>query len=248
MVFPPNWYDYKVSYAHPFGSIAAVLLTCAFLYASLAKNERISKGRYVLCGGIALIFPVLAALYFSNETAYLCFGILVILFLLSILEYGYCSRRNEEQPCSLLALLLALAQLAAAWLPAFLPHILQRHLGLQIDRFFPERAVFYLSTALGILLLFASYLPRRDILRWMDRAAVVVSAAAFAAVVCGLVLSFQNRLSGGLLVMLDLTVCLLTAAAYVLLLLAGKKPARNLSEPPADTETDRSSPNETESV
>ena len=109
MVFPPNWYDYKVSYAHPFGSIAAVLLTCAFLYASLAKNERISKGRYVLCGGIALIFPVLAALYFSNETAYLCFGILVILFLLSILEYGYCSRRNEEQPCSLLALLLALA-------------------------------------------------------------------------------------------------------------------------------------------
>ena len=45
MVFPPNWYDYKVSYAHPFGSIAAVLLTCAFLYASLAKNERISKGR-----------------------------------------------------------------------------------------------------------------------------------------------------------------------------------------------------------
>ena len=82
----------------------------------------------------------------------------------------------------------------------------------------------------------------------MDRAAVVVSAAAFAAVVCGLVLSFQNRLSGGLLVMLDLTVCLLTAAAYVLLLLAGKKPARNLSEPPADTETDRSSPNETESV
>lgn len=114
MVFPPNWYDYKVSYAHPFGSIAAVLLTCAFLYASLAKNERISKGRYVLCGGIALIFPVLAALYFSNETAYLCFGILVILFLLSILEYGYCSRRNEEQPCSLLALLLALAQLAAA--------------------------------------------------------------------------------------------------------------------------------------
>lgn len=96
MVFPPNWYDYKVSYAHLFGSIAAVLLTCAFLYASLAKNERISKGRYVLCGGIALIFPVLAALYFSNETAYLCFGILVILFLLSILEYGYCSRRNEE--------------------------------------------------------------------------------------------------------------------------------------------------------
>ena len=135
MVFPPNWYDCNVSYAHLFGSIAAVLLTCAFLYASLAKNERISKGRYVLCGGIALIFPVLAALYFSNETAYLCFGILVILFLLSILEYGYCSRRNEEQPCSLLALLLALAQLAAAWLPAFLPHILQRHLGLQIDRF-----------------------------------------------------------------------------------------------------------------
>ena len=67
MVFPPNWYDYKVSYAHPFGSIAAVLLTCAFLYASLAKNERISKGRYVLCGGIALIFPVLAALYFQQR-------------------------------------------------------------------------------------------------------------------------------------------------------------------------------------
>ena len=141
MAFPPNWYDYKVSYAHPFGSTAAVLLTCAFLYASLAKNERISKGRYVLCGGIALIFPVLAALYFSNETAYLCFGILVILFLLSILEYGYCSRRNEEQPCS---------RWRCCWLLHSLRrhgcrhscHILQRHLGLQIDRFFPERAVF----------------------------------------------------------------------------------------------------------
>ena len=57
MVFPPNWYDYKVSYAHPFGSIAAVLLTCAFLYASLAKNERISKGRYVLCGGNRIDLP-----------------------------------------------------------------------------------------------------------------------------------------------------------------------------------------------
>lgn len=144
MVFPPNWYDCNVSYAHLFGSIAAVLLTCAFLYASLAKNERISKGRYVLCGGIALIFPVLAALYFSNETAYLCFGILVILFLLSILEYGYCSRRNEEQSCSLLALLLALAQLAAAWLPAFLPHILQMHFGLQIDRFFSRNGLYFI--------------------------------------------------------------------------------------------------------
>ena len=240
MVFPPNWYDYKVSYAHPFGSIAAVLLTCAFLYASLAKNERISKGRYGLCGGIALIFPVLAALYFSNETAYLCFGILVILFLLSILEYGYCSRRNEEQPCSLLALLLALAQLAAAWLPAFLPHILQRHLGLQIDRFFPERAVFYLSTALGILLLFASYLPRRS-KQWKDDAAVLLSALAFAAAVCGILFSFQSWYRGLLIWGLDLILCLLTLAAYVLLLMAGKKPDSGQSEPPSDTEAEQSS-------
>ncbi|MFR5866074.1 MAG: hypothetical protein ACLUFV_13555 [Acutalibacteraceae bacterium] len=102
-------------------------------------------------------------------------------------------------------------------------------------------SLFYLSLSLGIPLLFASYLPRRDILRWMDRAAVVVSAAAFAAVVCGLVLSFQNRLAGGLLVVLDLTVCLLTAAAYVLLLMAGKKPNIDQSESSADTEIEQSS-------
>ena len=111
MVFPPNWYDYKVSYAHPFGSIAAVLLTCAFLYASLAKNERISKGRYVLCGGIALIFPVLAALYFSNETAYLCFGILVILFLLSM-DIAADETRNNLVPF---------------WRCCWLLHSLRRH-------------------------------------------------------------------------------------------------------------------------
>ena len=43
-------------------------------------------------------------------------------------------------------------------------------------------------------------------------------------------LSFQDRLADGLLVALDLTVCLLTAAAYVLLLLAGKKTDSDLSE------------------
>ncbi len=146
---------------------------------------------------------MLAALYFSNETAYLCFGILVILFLLSILEYGYCSRRNEEQPCSP-------AGAAAGSLHSLRRHgcrhschILQRHLGLQIDRFFPERAVFYLSTALGILLLFASYLPRRS-KQWKDDAAVLLSALAFAAAVCGILFSFQSWYRGLLIWGLDL--------------------------------------------
>lgn len=101
--------------------------------------------------------------------------------------------------------------------------------------------MFYLSLSLGIPLLFASYLLRRDILRRTDRAAVVVSAAAFAAVVCGLVLSFQDRLADGLLVVLDLTVCFLTAAAYVLLLLAGKKTVRDPSESLPETKPERDS-------
>jgi len=40
---------------------------------------------------------------------------------------------------------------------------------------------------------------------------------------------------------LDLTVCLLTAAAYVLLLMAGKKPNIDQSESSADTEIEQSS-------
>ena len=68
-----------------------------------------------------------------------------------------------------------------------------------------------------------------------------LQAAAFAAVVCGLVLSFQDRLADGLLVALDLTVCLLTAAAYVLLLLAGKKTVRDPSESLPETKTERDS-------
>lgn len=100
----------------------------------------------------------------------------------------------------------------------------------------------YLSLAIGVLLQFAAYLPQRNIHRWIDRAAVVVSATAFAAVVFGLVMCFQCRFAyGSPPTNLNNMIYLLTLAAYVLLLLAGKKPARNLSEPPADTEIEQSS-------
>jgi len=83
----------------------------------------------------------------------------------------------------------------------------------------------------------------------MDRAAVVVSATAFAAVVFGLVLCFQCRFAyGSPPTNLNNMIYLLTLAAYVLLLLAGKKPARNLSEPLSDAKTERPSPNETGGV
>ena len=235
MFFPPNWYYYDVSYAHLFCSIAAVLLTCAFLYISLAKNKCLSKGRYALCGGIAWIFLVLAALYFNSETTYAFVGTVGFLFLLSVLGYKFLNCRDMRPSCTLLAPLLALAQLAAAWLPVFLPSILQMHFDLQINQFFPERAVFYLLMALGILLLFVSYLPRRSN-QWRDDAAVLLSALAFAAAVCGILFSFQNWYRGLLIWGFDLILCLLTLAAYVLLLMAGKKPDSDQSEPPADTE------------
>lgn len=106
--------------------------------------------------------------------------------------------------------------------------------------FFPERAVFYLSTALGILLLFASYLPRRS-KQWKDDAAVLLSALAFAAAVCVILFSFQSWYRGLLIWGLDLILCLLTLAAYVLLLMAGKKPDSGQSEPLSDTEAEQSS-------
>lgn len=232
-------------------SILASVITGVFLFASLMKTGRLRKAVYVSCGSISLIFILPVAVYsgFIDPVYALLIGMLVVSFLWGVFRYERLWRQNRALLFCILALMLTFVQIVVVWIPVFLPDILSFvfHYELEISGG-STISLFYLSLSLGIPLLFASYLPRRDILRWMDRAAVVVSAAAFAAVVCGLVLNFQNRLAGGLLVVLDLTVCLLTAAAYVLLLMAGKKPARNLSEPLSDAKTERPSPNETGGV
>ena len=211
-------------------SILASVITGVFLFASLMKTGRLRKAVYVSCGSISLIFILPVAVYsgFIDPVYALLIGMLVVSFLWGVFRYELLWRQNRALLLCILALMLTFVQIVVFHYELEIPG------GSTIS-------LFYLSLSLGIPLLFASYLPRRDILRWMDRAAVVVSAAAFAAVVCGLVLSFQNRLAGGLLVVLDLTVCLLTAAAYVLLLMAGKKPNIDQSESSADTEIEQSS-------
>ena len=217
-------------------SILASVITGVFLFASLMKTGRLRKAVYVSCGSISLIFILPVAVYsgFIDPVYALLAGMLVVSFLWGVFRYERLWRQNRALLLCILALMLTFVQIVVVWIPVFLPDILSFvfHYELEIPGG-STISLFYLSLSLGIPLLFASSLPRRDILRWM--------AAAFAAVVCGLVLSFQNRLAGGLLVVLDLTVCLLTAAAYVLLLMAGKKPDSGQSEPPSDTEIEQSS-------
>ena len=227
-------------------AILVSIITCLFLFLSLWKNDFISKRAYVIYGLLSVWILFAAAIYKGKEPSYYLFAAVVgALFVSSLFIYQILKYRNKSLYVFLFSLVLAAAQLAAAFLPySIFCNSGGKRAGDAIDWFdapFPHLTVLYLSLAIGVLLQFAAYLPRRNIHRWMDRAAVVVSAAAFAAVVCGLVLSFQNRLAGGLLVVLDLTVCLLTAAAYVLLLMAGKKPNIDQSESSADTEIEQSS-------
>lgn len=228
---------------YAFNSILAGVITGVFLLASLMQTGRLRKAVYVSCGIVSLILISPIAVYYSFGKPAVCLlaGTLAAFFFWSALCYKRLCRQNRELLFCLLALLLMLAQLSVTWLPVFLPELLSFFFHYELEISGSPIILFYLSLSLGIPLLFASYLPRRDILRRTDRAAVVVSAAAFAAVVCGLVLSFQDRLADGLLVALDLTVCLLTAAAYVLLLLAGKKTVRDPSESLPETKTERDS-------
>ena len=218
---------------YAFNSILAGVITGVFLLASLMKTGRLRKAVYVSCGSISLVFilPVAVCGGFIHPVYALPAGMLVVSFLWGVFRYERLRRQNRARLICILALMLTSVQIVLTWMPVFLPELLLLFFHYKLD--VPDGlmiSLFYLSLSLGIPLLFASYLPRRDILRWTDRAADVVSAATFAAVVCGLVLSFQDRLADGLLVALDLTVCLLTAAAYVLLLLAGKKTVRDPSE------------------
>ena len=230
---------------YAFNSILASVITGMFLYDSILKIAHIRKAVYVSCGSISLVFilPVAVCGGFIHPVYALPPGMLVVSFLWGVFRYERLWRQNRARLICILALMLMSVQIVLTLMPVFLPELLSFlfHYELEISGLPIPIILFYLSLSLGIPLLFASYLPRRDILRWTDRAAVVVSAAAFAAVVCGLVLSFQDRLADGLLVALDLTVCLLTAAAYVLLLLAGKKTAHDPSESLPETKTERDS-------
>ena len=214
-----------------FNSILVSVITGMFLYDSILKIAHIRKAVYVSCGSISLVFilPVAVCGGFIHPVYALPPGMLVVSFLWGVFLYERLWRQNRARLICILALMLMSVQIVLTWLPVFLPELLSFFFHYELEISGSPIILFYLSLALGIPLLFASYLPRRDILRRTDRAAVVVSAAAFAAVVCGLVLGFQDRLADGLLVALDLTVCLLTAAAYVLLLLAGKKTDSDLS-------------------
>ncbi len=226
-----------------FNSILVSVITGMFLYDSILKIAHIRKAVYVSCGSISLVFilPVAVCGGFIHPVYALPPGMLVVSFLWGVFLYERLWRQNRARLICILALMLMSVQIVLTWLPVFLPELLSFFFHYELEISGSPIILFYLSLSLGIPLLFASYLPRRDILRRTDRAAVVVSAAAFAAVVCGLVLSFQDRLADGLLVALDLTVCLLTAAAYVLLLLAGKKTVRDPSESLPETKTERDS-------
>ena len=217
---------------YAFNSILASVITGMFLYDSILKIAHIRKAVYVSCGSISLVFilPVAVCGGFIHPVYALPPGMLVVSFLWGVFRYERLWRQNRARLICILALMLMSVQIVLTLMPVFLPELLSFLFHYELEISGSPIILFYLSLSLGIPLLFASYLPRRDILRRTDRAAVVVSAAAFAAVVCGLVLSFQDRLADGLLVALDLTVCLLTAAAYVLLLLAGKKTDSDLSE------------------
>jgi len=226
-----------------FNSILVSVITGMFLYDSILKIAHIRKAVYVSCGSISLVFilPVAVCGGFIHPVYALPPGMLVVSFLWGVFLYERLWRQNRARLICILALMLMSVQIVLTWLPVFLPELLSFFFHYELEISGSPIILFYLSLSLGIPLLFASYLPRRDILRWTDRAAVVVSAAAFAAVVCGLVLGFQDRLADGLLVALDLTVCLLTAAAYVLLLLAGKKTDSDLSESLPETTPERDS-------
>lgn len=228
---------------YAFNSILAGVITGMFLYDSILKIAHIRKAVYVSCGSISLVFilPVAVCGGFIHPVYALPPGMLVVSFLWGVFRYERLWRQNRARLICILALMLMSVQIVLTLMPVFLPDILSLFFHYELEISGSPIILFYLSLSLGIPLLFASYLPRRDILRRTDRAAVVVSAAAFAAVVCGLVLSFQDRLADGLLVALDLTVCLLTAAAYVLLLLAGKKTVRDPSESLPETKTERDS-------
>lgn len=228
---------------YAFNSILASVITGMFLYDSILKIAHIRKAVYVSCGSISLVFilPVAVCGGFIHPVYALPPGMLVVSFLWGVFRYERLWRQNRARLICILALMLMSVQIVLTLMPVFLPDILSLFFHYELEISGSPIILFYLSLSLGIPLLFASYLPRRDILRRTDRAAVVVSAAAFAAVVCGLVLSFQDRLADGLLVALDLTVCLLTAAAYVLLLLAGKKTVRDPSESLPETKTERDS-------
>ena len=217
---------------YAFNSILASVITGMFLYDSILKIAHIRKAVYVSCGSISLVFilPVAVCGGFIHPVYALPPGMLVVSFLWGVFRYERLWRQNRARLICILALMLMSVQIVLTLMPVFLPELLSFLFHYELEISGSPIILFYLSLSLGIPLLFASYLPRRDILRRTDRAAVVVSAAAFAAVVCGLVLSFQDRLADGQLVALDLTVCLLTAAAYVLLLLAGKKTDSDLSE------------------
>jgi membrane protein len=235
-------------------AILVSIITCLFLFLSLWKNDFISKRAYVIYGLLSVWILFAAAIYKGKEPSYYLFAAVVgALFVSSLFIYQILKYRNKSLYVFLFSLVLAAAQLAAAFLPySIFCNSGGKRAGDAINWFdapFPHLTVLYLSLAIGVLLQFAAYLPRRNIHRWMDRAAVVVSATAFAAVVFGLVLCFQCRFAyGSPPTKLNNMIYLLTLAAYVLLLLAGKKPARNLSEPPASAKTERPSPNETEGV
>ena len=226
-----------------FNSILVSVITGMFLYDSILKIAHIRKAVYVSCGSISLVFilPVAVCGGFIHPVYALPPGMLVVSFLWGVFLYERLWRQNRARLICILALMLMSVQIVLTWLPVFLPELLSFFFHYELEISGSPIILFYLSLSLGIPLLFASYLPRRDILRRTDRAAVVVSAAAFAAVVCGLVLGFQDRLADGLLVALDLTVCLLTAAAYVLLLLAGKKTDSDLSESLPETTPEQDS-------
>ena len=228
---------------YAFNSILASVITGMFLYDSILKIAHIRKAVYVSCGSISLVFilPVAVCGGFIHPVYALPPGMLVVSFLWGVFLYERLWRQNRARLICILALMLMSVQIVLTWLPVFLPELLSFFFHYELEISGSPIILFYLSLSLGIPLLFASYLPRRDILRRTDRAAVVVSAAAFAAVVCGLVLGFQDRLADGLLVALDLTVCLLTAAAYVLLLLAGKKTDSDLSESLPETTPEQDS-------
>ena len=224
-------------------SILASVITGVFLFASLMKTGRLRKAVYVSCGSILLIFILPVAVYsgFIDPVYALLAGMLVVSFLWGVFRYERLWRQNRALLLCILALMLTFVQIVVVWIPVFLPDILSFvfHYELEIPGG-STISLFYLSLSLGIPLLFASYLPRRS-KQWKDDAAVLLSALAFAAAVCGILFSFQSWYRGLLIWGLDLILCLLTLAAYVLLLMAGKRPGSGQSEPLSDTETEQSS-------
>ena len=151
-------------------SILASVITGVFLFASLMKTGRLRKAVYVSCGSISLIFILPVAVYsgFIDPVYALLIGMLVVSFLWGVFRYELLWRQNRALLLCILALMLTFVQIVVVWIPVFLPDILSFvfHYELEIPGG-STISLFYLSLSLGIPLLFASYLPRRDILRWM---------------------------------------------------------------------------------